>query len=153
MLFGVSNTPGLFMEYMNGILHLYLDQFMVIFIDDILIYSKYDEKHMEYLRVILQTVKENQLYAMLSKCEFWLREVGFLGYVIYSGGITMDHAKIDVVLQWETLKFVTEIRSFLGLVGYYMKFIKGFSKLALHLTQLTRKGQAYVWDVHYEESF
>lgn len=92
---------------------------------------------MEHLRIVLQTLKENQLYAKFSKCEFWLREVSFIGHVISSGGIVMDPSKIDVVLQWETLKYVTEIRSFIGLTGYYMKFIEGFFKLTLSLTQLT----------------
>lgn len=117
---------------------------MVVLIDDTLIHSKSDEEHVENLRIVLQTLKENQLYAKLSKCEFWLREASFLDHVISSGVISMDLSKIDDVLQWETLKFFTEIRSFLGLVGYYRKFIEGFLKLALPLTQLTQKGQAYV---------
>ena len=93
------------------------------------------------------------MYAKLSKCEFWLKEVSFLGHVISSGGIAVDPSKIDAVLKWETPKSATEIQSFLGLAGYYRNFIEGFSKLALPLTQLTRKGQAYVWDVACEKSF
>ncbi|XP_050896118.1 uncharacterized mitochondrial protein AtMg00860-like [Lathyrus oleraceus] len=153
MAFGVSNTPRVFMEYMNRIFHLYLDQFVVLFIDNILIYLKSDEEHAEHLRVVLQTLQEKQLYANLSKCEFWLKEVSFLGHVISGGGIVVDPSKIDMVLQWETLKSVTEIKSFLSLTGYYRRIIEGFSKLMLPLTQLTKKAQAYVWDVHYEGSF
>ena len=93
------------------------------------------------------------MYTKLSKFEFWLKEMSFLGHVISSGGIAVDPSKIDAVLQWETPKSATEIRSFLGLAGYYRRFIEGFSKLSLPLTQLTRKGQAYVWDVACEESF
>jgi len=153
MPFAVSNAPGVFMDYMNRIFHPFLDHFMVVFIDDILGYSKSEEEHAEHLRIVLRVLKENQLCAKLSKCEFWLREVSFLGHVISKGGIAIDPSKVDAVLQWESPKFVFEIRSFLGLAGYYRRFIEGFSKLALPLTQLTRKGQAYVWDAKCEKSF
>ncbi|MCI00567.1 RNA-directed DNA polymerase (Reverse transcriptase), partial [Trifolium medium] len=142
MPFGVTNAPGVFMEYMNRIFHTYLDQFVVVFIDDILIYSKSEEEHAEHLRIVLQVLKEKKLYAKLSKCEFWLHKVSFLGHVISGDGIAVDPSKVDAVLQWETPKSVTEIRSFLGLAGYYRRFIEGFSKLALPLTQLTCKGKA-----------
>lgn len=153
VLFGVSNAPGVFIEYMNCIFHPYLDNFVVVFIDDILIYCKSEEDHAGNLRMVLQVLRENKLYAKLSKCEFWLKEVSFLGHVISSGGIAVDPAKVDAVLQWETPKSPTKIRSFLGLTGYYRRFIEGFSKLVLPLTQLTRKGQAYMWDAVCEESF
>ncbi|CAJ2642459.1 unnamed protein product [Trifolium pratense] len=153
MPFGVTNAPGVFMEYMNRIFHSFLDKFVVVFIDDILVYSKSEEEHKEHLRIVLQVLKEKKLYAKLSKCEFWLKEVSFLGHVISSGGIAVDPAKVDAVLQWGTPESVSEIRSFLGLAGYYRRFIEGFSKLALPLTQLTRKDQAFVWDGKCEESF
>jgi len=102
---------------------------------------------------VLQVLKEKRLFAKLSKCEFWLREVSFLGHVISKGGIVVDPSKVDAVMQWESPKSVFEVRSFLGLVGYYQRFIEGFSKLALPLTELTRKGQAYVWDANCEKSF
>jgi len=153
MPFGVTNAPGVFMEYMNRIFHPYLDQFVVVFIDDILVYSKSEEEHAEHLRIVLQVFKEKHLFAKLSKCEFWLREVSFLGHVISRGGIAVDPSKIDAVIQWESPKSVFEVRSFLGLVGYYQRFIEGFSKLALPLTQLTRKGHAYVSDSKCENSF
>jgi len=92
------------------------------------------EEHAEHLKIVLQVLKEKKLFAKLSKCEFWLNEVGFLGHVISSNGIAVDPAKVDAVSQWETPKSVTEIRSFLGLAGYYNRFIEGFSKLALLLT-------------------
>ena len=101
---------------------------------------------------MLHVLKVKKLYAKLSKCEFWLKEVSFLEHVISSGGIIMDLSKVDAVLQWETLKSATEIQSFLGLAGYYRRFIDGFSKLELPLTQLTLKDQAYVWYVSCEES-
>ena len=140
MPFGVTNAPGVFMEYMNRIFHTYLDRFVVVFIDDILIYSKSEEEHAEHLRVVLQVLKEKKLYTKLSKCEFWLKEVSFLGHVISGSGIVIDPSKVDVVLQWETLRLATEISSFLGLAGYYRRFIEGFSKLSLLLSKFTCKG-------------
>jgi len=142
MPFGDTNAPGVFKEYMNRIFHPYLDLFVVVFIDDILVYSKSEEEHAEHLRVVLRVLKEKRLFAKLSKCEFWLREVSFLGHVISKSGIAVDLSKS-----------VFKIRSFLGLAGYYRRFIEGFSMLALPLTQLTRNGQAYVWDAKYEKSF
>ena len=153
MPFGVTNAPGVFMDYMNRIFHLYLDSFVVVFIDDILVYSKTREEHEEHLRVVLQTLKDNRLYAKLSKCDFWLEEVSFLGHVISKGGIAVDPSKVEAVMSWESPKSVFEIRSFLGLAGYYRRFIEGFSKLALPLTKLTRKGQVFVWDAQCESSF
>ena len=129
---------------MNRIFHSYLDKFVVVFIDDILVYSKTEEEHAEHLRIVLKTLREKKLYAKLSKCEFWLKEVSFLGHVISKGGIAVDPSKVDAVMKWGTPELVFEIRSFLGLVGYYQRFIKGFSRLALPLTRLTRKGQAFV---------
>jgi len=125
----------------------------VVFIDNILVYSKSEEERAEHLRILLQVLKEKQLFAKLSKCEFWLQEVSFLGHVISKGGITVDPSKVDAVMHWESPNSVFGVRSFLGLAGYYRRFIEGFSKLALPLTQLTQKGQAYVWDSKCENSF
>jgi len=153
MPFGVTNAPAVFMEYMNKNFHAYLDNFVVVFIDDILIYSKNEEEHAEHLKIVLHVLKEKKLYAKLSKCEFWLSEVSFLGPIISGNGIDVDPSKVDDVSQWETPKSVTEIRSFLGLAGYYCRFIEGFSKLALPLTQLTCKGKPFVWSTQCENSF
>ena len=125
----------------------------MVFIDDILIYSKTEAEHAEHLKIVLQVLKEKKLYAKLSKCEFWLNEVSFLGHIISGKGIAVDPSKVNAVSQWETPKSVTEVRSFLGLAGYYRRFIEGFSKLALPLTQLTCKGKAFVWDAQCESSF
>ena len=141
------------MDYMNRVFHLYLDSFVVVFIDDILVYPKTKEEHEEHLRIVLQTLKDRKFYAKLSKYEFWLEKVSFLGHVISQGGIIMDSSKIEVVLKWESPKSIFEIKGFLGLAGYCRRFIEGFSKLALPLTKLTCKGQAFVWDAQCEHVF
>jgi len=113
MPFGVTNVSGVFMEYMNKIFHPYLDQFVVVFIDNILVYSKSEKEHAEHLRVVLQVLKEQRLFVKLSKCEFWLREVSFLGHVISKGGIAVDPSKVDAVIQWESSKSVLRSEVFL----------------------------------------
>ena len=111
-----------------------MDKFVVVFIDDILIYSRNRKDHADHLRVVLDVLREHQLYDKLSKCEFWLEEVQFLGHVISAKGIAMDPAKIETVLKWERPKTVTKVRSFLGLAGYYRRFVEGFSKKVNPLT-------------------
>ena len=120
-----------------------MDKFVVVFIDDILIYSRTREEHVDHLRVVLEVLREHQLYGKLSKCEFWLEEVQFLGHVISTKGIAVDPTKIETVLKWERPKIVTEVRSFLGLAGYYRRFVQGFSKKVSPLTQLTQKDQSF----------
>ncbi|PNY16525.1 retrotransposon-related protein [Trifolium pratense] len=153
MPFGVTNAPAVFMDYMNRIFNPFLDKFVVVFIDDILIYSKSYEEHEDHLRQVLQILREKKLYAKLSKCEFWLEEVKFLGHVITKDGIAVDPAKVETIISWEQPRTVTEIRSFVGLAGYYRRFIEGFSKIAAPLTQLTRKNQPFIWTQECEESF
>jgi hypothetical protein len=119
MSFGLTNAPAHFMYLMNSVLMPELDKFVVVFIDDILIYSKSEEEHAQHLRVILQRLRDHQLYAKFSKCAFWLREVPFLGHVISAEGIVVDPSKVQEVLEWKSPKPVTQICSFLGLAGYY----------------------------------
>jgi hypothetical protein len=116
MSFGLTNAPAYFMYLMNKVFMEYLDKFMVLFINDILIYSKDEEEHEKYLHVVLQKLRDPQLYAKLSKCEFWLKEVPILGHVIL-GGISIDPSKIEDVLSWNTPTSVSDIRSFLGLAN------------------------------------
>jgi hypothetical protein len=130
MSFGLTNAPAYFMNLMNKVFMEYLDRFVVVFIDDILIYSQSDSDHEEHLRLVLQKLWDNQLYAKFSKCEFWIGEVPFLGHIISNGGISVDPAKVKEIMEWRVPTTVTEIRSFLGLAGYYRKFIEGFSKIA-----------------------
>lgn len=129
------------MEYMSKTFHPYLDQFVVVFIDDILVYSKTDEEHAEHLRVVLQTLKDKKLHVEMSKCEFWLREVSFLGHVISSNGTAIDSSKVDTVFQWEAPKSVTEMMSFLGMAGYYMRFIEGLYKFGITFDTIKSEGE------------
>ncbi|XP_061947386.1 uncharacterized protein LOC133670792 [Populus nigra] len=151
--FGLTNAPALFMDLMNRVFQPYLDKFVVVFIDDILVYSKSYEEHEQHLRQTLQTLRSRQLYAKLDKCDFWLKEVTFLGLVVSSKGIFVDPQKVEAVLRWERPTTVTEIRSFLGLAGYYRRFIEGFSMIATPLTRLTRKNIRWEWSKKCEESF
>nr|GEX08971.1 hypothetical protein [Tanacetum cinerariifolium] len=131
MLFGLTNGPTVFMDLMNRVYKTYLDKFVIIFIDDILICSKNKEEHEEHRKLILELLKNEELYAKFSKCEFWIPQVQFLGHVIDSKGIHMDPAKIESIKDWTSPKTPTKIRQFLGLVGYYRRFIEGFSKIAM----------------------
>ena len=145
MPFGLTNAPGAFMDLMNRVFRPYVDQFVVVFIDDILVYSKDRESHDTHLRVVSEILRKEQLYAKLSKCEFWLTEVSFLGHIVSKEGIRVDPKKIEVVVEWKPPKNVTEIRSFLGPVGYYRRFVKGFSMIAALMTRLLQKNVKYEW--------
>ncbi|KAK8521849.1 hypothetical protein V6N12_066431 [Hibiscus sabdariffa] len=153
MPFGLTNAPAAFMDLMNMVFHEYLDQFVVVFIDDILVYSRTEEDHDRHLRLVLQTLLENQLYAKLSKCEFWIREVVFLGHVVSSEGIRVDPKKVEAIVNWKQPISVTEIRSFLGLAGYYRRLVSGFSKVAAPLTKLLQKGVKYEWSDARQQAF
>ncbi|GJU75055.1 putative reverse transcriptase domain-containing protein [Tanacetum coccineum] len=139
MPFGLTNAPAVFMDLMNRVCKPYLDKFVIVFIDDILIYSKNKQEHEEHLKIILELLKKEELYAKFSKCEFWIPKVQFLGHVIDNKGIHVDPAKIESVKDWASPKTPTEIRQFLGLAGYYRRFIEGFSKIAKPMTKLTQK--------------
>ena len=127
MPFGLMNALVAFMDLIHRVFQPYLDQFVVVFVDDILIYSKSEEEHEDHLRVVLQILRDHQLYAKFSKCEFWLTEVKFLGHVVSASGVLVDPEKIEAVMSWERPKSFFEIRSFLGLAGYDRGFIKDFS--------------------------
>jgi hypothetical protein len=153
MSFGQTNAPAYFMYLMNKVFMEYLDKFVVVFIDDILIFSKMMEEHEEHLRLVLEKLRSNQLYAKFNKCEFWLTEVAFLGHVISVGGVSVDPGKVNDVLNWMPPTTTSEIRSFLGLVGYYHRFIKNFSKIAKRMTKLLEKKKAFEWTKECQASF
>ena len=153
MPFRLTNAPAAFMDLMHRVFQPYLDQFVVVFVDDILIYSQSKEEHEDHLKVVLQLLRDHQLYAKFSKCEFWLIEVRFLGHVVSTSSVSVDLEKVEVVMSWERPKSVFEIRSFLGLAGYYRRFIKDFSRLAAPMTRLTWKEVKFDWDDRCEEAF
>ncbi|GJW24063.1 putative reverse transcriptase domain-containing protein [Tanacetum coccineum] len=138
---------------MNRVCKPYLDKFMIVFIDDILIYSKNKEEHEGHLKLILELLKKEELYAKFSKCEFWIPKVQFLGHVIDSKGIHVDPVKIESIKDLASPKSPTEIRQFLGLVGYYRRFIEGFSKIAKFVTKLTQKNVKFDWGEKEETAF
>ena len=154
MPFGLTNALAAFMDLMNRVFHPYLDQFVVVFIDDILEYSKDAQEHEHHLRIVLQTLRENQLFEKSSKCDFWLKEVSFLvGHIVSVEGIRVDPVKIKAIMNWKPPRSVIEVRSFLDLAGYYWRFIQGFSVIASLLTRLLRKGVKFEWDDKCQSSF
>ena len=137
--FGLTNAPAAFIDLMHRMFQPYLDQFVMVFVDNVLIYSKLEEEHKGHLRTIIQALRNHQLYAKFSKCEFWLTEVRFLGHMVSTSSVYVDQKKVEALMSWERPKLVFEIHSFLGLVGYYRMFIEDFSKLAAPMTRFTRK--------------
>ncbi|KAJ0587246.1 putative nucleotidyltransferase, Ribonuclease H [Helianthus annuus] len=150
MPFGLNNAHAVFMDLMNHVCKPFLDRFVIVFIDDILIYSKSKTEHTQHLRSVLELLQGNRLYAKFSKCEFWLEEVQFLGHIVNSQGIHVDPAKIEVVKSWVTPKSPSDVRSFLGLAGYYRRFIADFSKIVVPLTSLTYKDKPFIWGTKQE---
>ena len=130
-----------------------MDQFIIVFVDDILIYSKSEEEHEDHLRVVLQVLRDHQLNAKFSKCEFWFSEVKFLGHVMSASGVSVDSEKVEAVMSWERPKAIFDIRSFLGLAGYYRRFIEDLSWLAAPMTRLTRKEVKFEWNDLCERAF
>ncbi|KAL2243599.1 UNVERIFIED_CONTAM: Transposon Tf2-12 polyprotein [Sesamum indicum] len=153
MPFGLTNAPAAFMALMNRTFQEYLDHFVIVFIDDILVYSKDRDEHEQHLRIVLQILKEKELYAKLSKCEFWVNQVVFLGHVVSGDGVMPDPSKVKAIMEWRVPKNATEVRSFLGLAGYYRRFVEGFSIIAGPLTKLLRKGVEFQWTEQCQQSF
>ena len=144
MSFGLTNAPAHFMYLMNSVFMPELDKFVVVFIDDILVYSKNKKEHAEHLRIVLTRLREHQLYAKFSKCDFWLKEVQFLGHVLSAEGVAVDPSKVKDVLDWKPPTTVHQVRSFLGLAGYYRRFILDFSKISKSITELLKNQVKFV---------
>ncbi|GKG08762.1 putative reverse transcriptase domain-containing protein, partial [Tanacetum coccineum] len=141
MPFGLTNAPIMFMDLMNRVCKPYLDKFIIVFIDDILIYSKNDKEQEKHLKIILELLKEEKLYAKFLKCDFWLDSVQFMGHVIDRNGVHVDPAKVEAIKSWAAPTTPMEVRQFLRLAGYYRSFIKGFSLIFKPLTKLTQKNK------------
>jgi hypothetical protein len=149
MPFGLTNAPSYFMNMMNKVFMEFLDKFVIVFINDILVYSKNNEEHERHLRLIMEKLREHKLYAKFSKCEFWLSEVAFLGHIVSKKGIVVDPSKVTAVIEWEPPKNA----SFLGLAGYYRRSIENFSKIAKPMTELLKKEKKFKWTDECENSF
>jgi hypothetical protein len=153
MSFGLTNAPTYFMYLMNSVFMPELDEFVVVFIDDILVYSRNEQEHTMHLHTVLQRLHDHRLYAKLSKCDFWLKEIKFLGHTISQDGVSVDPEKVQEVMDWKPPTTVRQIRSFLGLAGYYLRFIPDFSRIAKLMTELLKKGVKYEWSQKYEDAF
>jgi hypothetical protein len=153
MSFGLTNAPAYFMYLVNKVFMEYLDKFVVVFIDGILIFFKTKEEHEKHQRMVLEKLRSNQLYAKFSKCEFWLTKVAFLGHVISARGISVDPSKVKDVLNWMPPTNASEIHSFLGLAGFYCRFKKDFSKIAKPMTRLLEKNKDFDWTEECQVSF
>jgi hypothetical protein len=153
MSFGLTNAPAYFISLMNKVFMEELDKFIVVFIDDILVYSKSVEEHEQHLRVALGKLRAHKLYAKFSKCEFWLEKISFLGHILMAEGVAVDPGKVETVSNCRQPTNVSEIRSFLGLAGYYRRFIEGFSKIARPMTELLKKEKKFNWTESFEKSF
>jgi hypothetical protein len=138
--FGLTNAPATFMCLMKNVLSKFVDKFVLVFLDDILIYSKNREEHEEHLSLVLQVLREHQLYAKFSKCDFFQKQIHYLGHVISEEGVVVDHDNIRSIMECPTPKDFSDMRSFMGLAGYYRRFIKGFSRLVVQSLPSRRRG-------------
>ena len=153
MPFGLTNAPSTFMRLMNEVLRAFIGKFVVVYFDDILIYSKSHEEHLDHLRAVFDALRAASLYANLEKCIFCTDRVAFLGYVVTPQGIEVDGAKIDAIRSWPTPQTITHVRSFLGLVGFYRRFVRDFSTIAAPLHELTKKGVSFHWGPAQDQAF
>nr|GEU37288.1 putative reverse transcriptase domain-containing protein [Tanacetum cinerariifolium] len=153
MPFGLTNAHVVLMDLKNRVCKPYLDKFVIVFIDDILIYSHNKKEHANHPRIILKLLRKEKLYAKFSKCDFWISVVQFLGYILDNQGLHVDLAKIKAVKNWASPTTPTKIYQFLGLASHYQRFIKDFLKIAKSLTELTQKNRNYIWGEDQESAF
>ena len=153
MPFGLCNALATFMTLMNNIFHEYLDDFVIICIDDILVYSKTTEEHAEHLEKVFQKLQSNKLYAKGKKCDWDKLQIKFLGHELTQGGSMVDDQKIKAILEWGKPKTTKGLRLFLGLASYYCKFVRDFAKIAKTLSDLLKKSMSKIWDEHCYRAF
>jgi hypothetical protein len=153
MPFGLTNTPSTFMRLMNHALHAFIGRFVVVYFDDILVYSKDLNEHINHLQYVLDVLRKEKLYANLKKCSFCIDKVVFLGYVISAKGIEVDEEKLKAIKEWPTPKSITKVRSFHGLASFYWRFVKNFSTLAAPLTEIVKKSVGFKWGSEQDRAF
>jgi hypothetical protein len=153
MSFGLTNAPTYFMHLMNMVFVEYMNKFVTVFIDDTLVYSRSEEDHEDHLRLVLKKLRDHRLYTKWSKCEFWLKQVAFLGHIFSKRGIAVDLSNNEDMLSWNAPMSASDIQSFLGLSRYYWRFIEGFSKISKPMTELLEKDKKFKWTPTYEASF
>jgi hypothetical protein len=151
--FGLTNTPSTFMRLMNHALHAFIGRFVVVYFDDILVYSKDLNEHINHLQYVLDVLRKEKLYANLKKCSFCIDKVVFLGYVISAKGIEVDEEKLKAIKEWPTPKSITKVRSFHGLASFYWRFVKNFSTLAAPLTEIVKKSVGFKWGSEQDRAF
>ena len=153
LCFGLTNAPATFQAAMDKMLGDFINDFVVVYLDDIMIYSKTLEDHEKHLRAVLERLREHKFYANLKKCDFMKSEVAFLGHIISADGIKVDPKKVQAVSEWDVPRDVRGVRSFLGLANYFRRFIQGFSKMVAPLTNLTKKDNSFVWTSECQDAF
>jgi Reverse transcriptase (RNA-dependent DNA polymerase) len=153
MTFGFTNAPATFQGMINKVLSPFLRKFVVIYLDDILIYSSTREEHVQHIKAVLDTLRSNKLYAKLKKCEFLSKEVHYLGHIISPEGIRTDPDKVNSVTHWPVPKTIHDIRSFLGITNYYRCYIRNYADLARPLQEIVRKDQPFEWTTPRQETF
>ena len=151
--FGMKNAPKTFVDLKNGVSKPYLDMFVIVFIHYILIYSNKEEDHASHLKIVLQTLKDKELYSNFSKCECWLKSVALLSHVVSDNGIRVDTQKIEAIKSQPRPTSPTDVRSFLGMTGYYRRFVEGFSSILSFLTKTTQKTVKFQWSDACEKNF
>ena len=153
MPFGLTNAPATFQRMMNNVMRPFIDRFVVVYMDDILIYSRNEEEHEQHLRQVLHKLREEKLYAKMSKCEFGLAEIEYLGVTVGPGGVRMNDDKVKAIKEWPTPKGKPEIRSFLGLAGYYRRFVEKFAHRVAPMSDLLKKEAAWTWGPAQQQAF
>jgi hypothetical protein len=153
MPFGLTNAPSTFMRLMNHALRAFIGRFVVVYFDDILVYSKDLNEHINHLQCVLDVLRKEKLYANLKKCSFCMEKVVFLGYVISAKGIEVDEEKVKAIKEWPTPNSITEVRSFHGLASFYRRFVKNFSTLAAPLTEIVKKSVGFKWGSGQDRAF
>ena len=153
MPFGLTNAPSIFMRLMNHVLQEFLGKSVVVYFDDILVYSKNLEEHIEHLRQVLMVLRKDQLYVNFKKCHFCSDSVVFLGFIVGKDGLRVDEVKINAIKEWPQPTTMSQVRSFLGLADFYRRFVKGFSAIASPLIELTKKGVSYTWGPAQDAAF